>query len=98
MEVEPVRRAASAQFNVSSDVGSAAALREAMDPASRSLADALQMSFRVLQFVTWQEPLVFHVTGSTGWPLSWSTWIPPIRWWNEFGKVELILNPSPVGG
>ena len=51
LEVEPVRRAASAEFVVDSDVGSAAALREAMDPANRSLTDALQMSFRVLQLV-----------------------------------------------
>ncbi|MCH2152348.1 MAG: hypothetical protein MK089_03310 [Phycisphaerales bacterium] len=51
MEIEPVRRAASAQFTVDAEVGSAAALREAMDPANRSLADALQMSFRVLQLV-----------------------------------------------
>ena len=51
MEVEAPRRAASAQFNVSADIGSQAALREAMDPANKSLADALQLSFRVLQFV-----------------------------------------------
>ena len=51
LEVETIRRAASAQLVVDSDVGSAAALREAMDPANRSLADALQMSFRVLQIV-----------------------------------------------
>lgn len=51
LEVEPTRRAASAEFVVDSDVGSAAALREAMDPANRSLTDALQMSFRVLQLV-----------------------------------------------
>ncbi len=51
LEVEPARRAASAEFVVDSDVGSAAALREAMDPANRSLTDALQMSFRVLQLV-----------------------------------------------
>lgn len=63
MEVEPVRRAASAQFNVSSDVGSAAALREAMDPANRSLADALQMSFRVLQFVIVVLLVLFFFSG-----------------------------------
>ncbi len=51
MEVEAPRRAASAQFNVTADIGSQAALREAMDPANKSLADALQLSFRVLQFV-----------------------------------------------
>lgn len=51
MEVEAPRRSASAQFDVDADIGSEAALREAMDPANRSLTDALQMSFRVLQFV-----------------------------------------------
>lgn len=51
MEVEEPRRSASAQFNVTADIGSQAALREAMDPANKSLADALQLSFRVLQFV-----------------------------------------------
>ena len=48
---EPPRRAASAQFMVETEVGQAAALREAMDPANQSLADALRLSFRVLQFV-----------------------------------------------
>jgi len=48
---EPPRRAASAQFVVETEVGQAAALREAMDPANQSLADALRLSFRVLQFV-----------------------------------------------
>lgn len=51
MEVEAPRRAASAEFNVDAEIGSEAALREAMDPANRSLTDALHMSFRVLQFV-----------------------------------------------
>ena len=51
MAVEQPRRAASARFVVESEVGSAAALREAMDPANQSLADALHLSFRVLQVV-----------------------------------------------
>lgn len=45
------RRAASAEFIVESDVGTEAALREAMDPANQSLGDALRLSFRVLQAV-----------------------------------------------
>lgn len=45
------RRAASAEFIVSSEVGAATALRDAMDPAHQSLTDALRLSFRVLQFV-----------------------------------------------
>ena len=48
---EARRRAASAQFDVQADVGSDAVLREAMDPANQSLAEALRLSFRVLQFV-----------------------------------------------
>lgn len=48
---ESPRRAASAQFVVEGAVGSEAAMREAMDPANQSLADALRLSFRVLQIV-----------------------------------------------
>lgn len=51
MDVEQPRRSASAQFAVPEAVGSAAALREAMDPANQSLAEALRLSFRVLQVV-----------------------------------------------
>ena len=48
--LEPERqRSASAQLEVTQGVGDAAQLREAMDPANRSLADALQLSFRLLQ-------------------------------------------------
>ena len=45
------RRAASAEFDVRSEVGSEAMLREAMDPAHKSLTDALRLSYRVLQVV-----------------------------------------------
>jgi len=45
------RRAASAEFVVQSGIGSAAMMREAMDPANQSLADALRLSYRVLQVV-----------------------------------------------
>ena len=50
MEVEAPRRAASAEFVVTAETGSEAALREAMDPANQSFADALRLSFRILQF------------------------------------------------
>ena len=77
LEVEPARRAASAEFVVDSDVGSAAALREAMDPANRSLTDALQMSFRVLQLVIVVLLVLFLFSGfktvgasQSGWPRS----------------------------
>lgn len=52
LEVEEApRRAASAEFIVSSGVGSEAALREAMDPANQSLADALRLSYRILTII-----------------------------------------------
>lgn len=51
LDIETPRRAASAQFVVDADVGSEAALRDAMDPANQSLAEALRLSFRVLQLV-----------------------------------------------
>lgn len=50
MPTEP-RRAASAQFVVHSEAASEAVLRDAMDPANQSLADALRLSYRVLQAV-----------------------------------------------
>ena len=43
------RRSASAEFVVSAEAGSEAAIREAMDPANQSFADALRLSFRILQ-------------------------------------------------
>jgi hypothetical protein len=45
MPVETPRRAASAEFEVQAEVGSQAALREAMDPANQSLTEALRLSF-----------------------------------------------------
>ena len=51
VESPPPRRAASARFEVETEVGSRAALREAMDPANQSLAEALRLSYRVLQVV-----------------------------------------------
>jgi membrane protease subunit HflK len=64
MEVEPQpRRAASARFVVEAEVGSEAALREAMDPANQSLADALRLSFRVLQVVIVVLVVLFLISG-----------------------------------
>jgi membrane protease subunit HflK len=63
MEVETPRRAASAQFVVDTEVGSDAALREAMDPANQSLADALRLSYRVLQAVIVVLIALFLVSG-----------------------------------
>ncbi len=47
-EVES-RRAASAAFEIEAEPGSAAALRDAMDPANQSLGEALRLSYRILQ-------------------------------------------------
>jgi membrane protease subunit HflK len=62
VEAQP-RRAASARFVVETDVGSEAALREAMDPANQSLADALRLSFRVLQVVIVVLVVLFMISG-----------------------------------
>lgn len=50
-DAQTSRRAASAEFIVETEVGTASALRDAMDPANQSLADALRLSFRILQIV-----------------------------------------------
>ncbi len=63
MEVEQPRRAASARFTVEGEIGSAAALREAMDPANQSLAEALRLSYRVLQVVILALVALFLVSG-----------------------------------
>jgi membrane protease subunit HflK len=64
LEVEPQpRRAASARFEVETEVGSEAALREAMDPANQSLAEALRLSFRVLQVVIVVLVALFLISG-----------------------------------
>ena len=63
MEVEAPRRAASARLVVDAEVGADAELREAMDPANQSLADALRLSYRVLQFVILSLLALFLVSG-----------------------------------
>ena len=64
LEMEaPPRRAASAQLVVESEIGSDAALREAMDPANQSLADAMRLSYRVLQLVILILVALFLVSG-----------------------------------
>ena len=63
MEVEAPRRAASAQLVVEAEVGVDAELREAMDPANQSMADALRLSYRVLQFVILALLALFLVSG-----------------------------------
>jgi len=51
MEMEPPRRAASAQFVVADGDSAEASLRDAMSPANQSLGDALRLSYRLLQLV-----------------------------------------------
>jgi membrane protease subunit HflK len=63
LETESPRRAASVQFDIEGDVGAAAAMREAMDPANQSLADALRLSYRVLQIVIVLLIALFVISG-----------------------------------
>jgi len=63
MDVETPRRVASAQLVVESEVGADAELRAAMDPANQSLADALRLSYRFLQFVILALLALFLVSG-----------------------------------
>jgi len=62
-EPDQPRRAASAEFAVDAEVGSEAALRAAMDPATQSLADALRLSFRLLQLVILVLIVLFFASG-----------------------------------
>jgi modulator of FtsH protease HflK len=62
-EEQQPRRAASARYIVDSEVGSEALLRDAMDPANQSLAEALRLSFRVLQAVIVVLILLFLASG-----------------------------------
>ncbi|MFK7961390.1 MAG: hypothetical protein AB8G96_12795 [Phycisphaerales bacterium] len=64
-ELRAPRRAASAEFVVESEAGSAAVMREAMDPANQSLREALRLSYRVLQVVIAALIIVFAFSGFT---------------------------------
>lgn len=57
------RRGASAQFSVPGAVGAEAAMRQAMDPANQSLAEALRLSYRVLQLAIVALVAVFLLSG-----------------------------------
>lgn len=63
MAVEAPRRAASAQFVVDADESDRTSLREAMDPANQSLAEALRLSYRVLQVVMLVLVVLFIFSG-----------------------------------
>jgi len=49
LDAESPRREASMRFEIAGGAGGEGALREAMDPANQSLAEALRLSYRVLQ-------------------------------------------------
>ena len=59
---ETQRRAASARFEVDAKVGSEALMRGAMDPANQSMAEALRLSYRVLQMVILVLIVLFFVS------------------------------------
>ena len=59
----PPRRGASATYSVSAAAGAEAAMREAMDPANQSLAEALRLSYRVLQVAILALVAVFLFSG-----------------------------------
>ncbi|HMN97657.1 MAG TPA: SPFH domain-containing protein [Phycisphaerales bacterium] len=64
-EAEPAapRRAASAQLVVDRSPAAEATLRDAMDPANQSLAEALRLSYRVLQVVILALVVLFLLSG-----------------------------------
>jgi regulator of protease activity HflC (stomatin/prohibitin superfamily) len=62
-EQEAPRRGASAQFTVAASAGAEAAMRQAMDPANQSLAEALRLSYRVLQVAILALVVVFLFSG-----------------------------------
>ncbi|MFO0962777.1 MAG: SPFH domain-containing protein [Phycisphaerales bacterium] len=62
-EPDAPRRGASAQFAVSQATGAQAAMRQAMDPANQSLAEALRLSYRVLQGAIVALVVVFLFSG-----------------------------------
>ena len=57
------RRDKSAEFDVTDGAGAEAEMRRAMDPANQSLADALRLSYRILQLVIIGLAVVFVFSG-----------------------------------
>lgn len=100
MEVEDApRRAASARYIVDAEIGSEALMRDAMDPANQSLADALRLSFRVLQAVIIVLILLFLASGFktvddgySGVKTVWGRIVAPLSPGPQFS-----LYPYPVG-
>jgi membrane protease subunit HflK len=63
LDVEEPRREASARFSVAEVSSSTADMRAAMDPANQSLAEALRLSYRVLQVGILALVVIFLVSG-----------------------------------
>lgn len=63
MEVEEPRREASARFVVEEVESTSAQMRAAMDPANQSLAEALRLSYRVLQLAILALVVAFLFSG-----------------------------------
>ncbi len=62
-ETEAPRRAASAQFVVEGQANAEVSMRAAMDPANQSLAEALRLSYRLLQVVILVLVVLFLFSG-----------------------------------
>lgn len=63
MEIEEPRREASARFVVEGNASAQSQMRDAMDPANQSLAEALRLSYRVLQVGILALVITFLVSG-----------------------------------
>lgn len=103
-EATQPRRAASAEFVVDAEVGSEAALRAAMDPATQSLADALRLSFRLLQFVILVLVVLFFASGlqtvdegESGVMVRWGKIVPVAGHESLEPGLHFSLWPYPIG-
>ena len=97
----PTRREASERLAIAGEVGSEAQLREAMDPANRSLNEALHLSFRVLQIAIVALLVLFLFSGfrtvdnaQSGVATVWGRIVDPAGL-----EPGLATNwPPPIGG
>jgi modulator of FtsH protease HflK len=103
-ETEQPRRAASAEFVVDAEVGSEAALRAAMDPATQSLADALRLSFRLLQLVIFVLVILFFASGlqtvdegESGVMVRWGKIVPVAGQESLEPGLHFSAWPYPIG-
>lgn len=103
-EAEQPRRAASAEFEVDAEVGSQAALRAAMDPATQSLAEALRLSFRLLQLVILVLVVLFFASGlqtidegESGVMVRWGKIVPIAGQESLEPGLHFSIWPYPIG-